>query len=80
MEKDNNLEQNLDKSNKKLHISDVISRFSFRDGDEETENKIIRYVELRGMLRTHTMGFVNTKEFQDNYFEMEELRRWIGQI
>lgn len=65
---------------KKLHISDVISRFGFKDGDIETENKIIRYVELRGMLRTQTMGFVNSKEFRDNYFEMEELRRWIDQI
>jgi hypothetical protein len=27
MEEDKNLEQNLDKSNEKLHISDVISRF-----------------------------------------------------
>ena len=31
----------LDNTDKKLHISDVISRFNFRDGDEETENKII---------------------------------------
>ena len=28
MEKDKNLEQNLDKSNKKLHISDVMVSFS----------------------------------------------------
>jgi len=64
----------------KNKLADVISRFNFRDGDEETENKIIRYVELRGMLRTNTMGFINSKEFQDNYFEMEELQRWICRI
>lgn len=79
MDKDNKKAE-LDNKDKKLHISDVISRFGFKDGDIETENKIIRYVELRGMLRTNTMGFVNSKEFQDNYFEMEELRRWINQI
>jgi len=79
MNKDNKNTE-LDNTDKKLHISDVISRFNFRDGDEETENKIIRYVELRGMLRTNTMGFINSKEFQDNYFEMEELQRWICRI
>ena len=75
-----NKDTELDNTDKKLNISDVISRFGFKDGDDETENKIIRYVELRGMLRTHTMGFINSKEFQDNYSEMEKLRRWIGQI
>jgi len=79
MDKDNKKTE-LDNTDKKLHISDVISRFGFSDGDIETENKIIRYVELRGMLRTKTMGFINSKEFQDNYFEMEELYRWLGRI
>ncbi len=79
MKKDNKNTE-LNNTDKKLHISDVISCFNFRDGDEETENKIIRYVELRGMLRTNTMGFINSKEFQDNYFEMEELQRWICRI
>ncbi len=74
------VDREFDDTDKKIHISDVISRFNFRDGDEETENKIIRYVELRGMLRTNTMGFINSKEFQDNYFEMEELQRWICRI
>jgi hypothetical protein len=67
-------------ADKGLNISDVISRFDFRDGDIETENKIIRYIELRGMLRTNTMGFINSKEFRDNYSEMEELRKWVDQI
>jgi hypothetical protein len=61
-------------------LDDVISSFSFKDGNVETENKIIRYVELRGMLRTNTMGFINSKEFQDNYLEMEELQRWICRL
>ena len=78
--KEVNKNTELNETDKKLHMSDVISRFGFKDGDIETENKIIRYVELRGMLRTNTMGFVNSKEFQDNYFEMEELRRWINRI
>lgn len=67
----------IDNTDKELNMSDVISHFNFSD---DTEGKIIRYVELRGMLRTHTMGFVNSIEFQNNYFEMEELRRWIDKI
>ncbi len=71
---------NVDNKNVKLsHISDVISRFDFKDANE-MENKIIRYVELRGMFRTYTMGNYNTKEFDKNYFEMEELRKWLCQI
>ncbi len=45
MEEDKNLEQNLDKSNEKLHISDVIS--SFDDFDEQNYEiaKIIFFKE-----------------------------------
>jgi len=35
MEEDKNLEQNLDKSNEKLHISDVSDSISFVNGDDE---------------------------------------------
>jgi hypothetical protein len=39
MKEDKNLEQNLDKSNEKLHISDVISSFSHTSGGFEQSFK-----------------------------------------
>jgi len=42
MEESKNLEQNLDKGNEKLHISDVSSRFIY---DEELKKKAIEFYE-----------------------------------
>ena len=49
MEEDKNLEQNLDKSNEKLHISDVSHTLSKTD----IERQIKGYIGLQNMARNH---------------------------
>ena len=46
MGKDKNLEQNLDKSNEKLHISGVIDSISFNNVDFDLYNKKIGLLDI----------------------------------
>ena len=60
--------------NKKLHISDVITSFGLPD---ETEEKLLRFLHLKGMIKTKTYVF---STFDDIYNEMCELREWLGHL
>jgi hypothetical protein len=57
-----------------LGISDVITRFGLPD---ETEEKVLRFLHLKGMIKTKTYVFSN---FDDVYREMCELREWLGRL
>jgi DNA polymerase III delta prime subunit len=57
-----------------LNISDVITRFGLPD---ETEEKVLRFLHLKGMIKTKTYVFSN---FDDIYDEMCELREWLGRL
>ena len=73
MDKDNKNTE-LDNTDKKLHISDVITRFGLPD---ETEEKVLRFLHLKGMIKTKTYLF---STFDDIYNEMCELRDWLGRL
>jgi hypothetical protein len=73
MNKDNKNTE-LDNTDKKLHISDVITRFGLPD---ETEEKVLRFLHLKGMIKTKTYLF---STFDDIYNEMCELRDWLGRL
>jgi len=73
MNKDNKNTE-VDNTDKKLHISDVITRFGLPD---ETEEKVLRFLHLKGMIKTKTYMFSN---FDDVYREMSELREWLGRL
>lgn len=64
----------LDNTDKKLHISDVITRFNFPEG---TEDKICRFLYLKGLIRTKTYDFY---KFGEIYDEMCKLREEIGRL
>ena len=69
-----NKNKELDNTDKKLHISDVITRFGLPD---ETEEKVLRFLHLKGMIKTKTYLF---STFDDIYNEMCELRDWLGRL
>jgi hypothetical protein len=56
------------------NISDVITRFGLPD---ETEEKVLRFLHLKGMIKTKTYLF---STFDDIYNEMCELRDWLGRL
>ena len=69
-----NMNAEIDNRDKKLHISDVITRFGFPDG---TEDKICRFLYLKGLIRTKTYDFY---KFDDIFNEMCKLREEIGRL
>jgi hypothetical protein len=73
MNTDNKITE-IDSTDKKLHISDVINRFGLPD---ETEEKVLRFLHLKGMIKTKTYLF---STFDDIYDEMSELREWLGRL
>jgi hypothetical protein len=72
--KEVNKNTEVDNTDKKLHISDVITRFGFPD---ETEDKILRFLHLKGLIKTKTYVW---EEFDDNFREMCKLREWLGRL
>jgi hypothetical protein len=63
-----------DNTDKKLHISDVITRFNFPKG---TEDKICRFLYLKGLIRTKTYDFY---KFDEIFNEMCKLREEIVRL
>lgn len=69
--------ENINSSNEKLLLSDVISRFNF---DADTESKIIRYLELRGYIKNSKFFNFTKDEWCDIWKEMEMLKDWLVKI
>ena len=59
---------------KTTHISDVITRFGLPD---ETEEKVLRFLHLKGMIKTKTYEFSN---FDNVYREMCQLKEWLSRL
>ena len=76
MGKDKNLEQNLDKSNEKLHISDVIPRYKF--GTYHTDNIKPEYDWF--IIDTHTDKVVENLKDKELYEVRQRCREWNGNV
>jgi predicted transcriptional regulator len=67
----------FNESEENLNISDVISRFNF---DIDTESKIIRYLELRGYIKSSKSYNFTSEEWSEMWSEMQELKDWLLKI
>lgn len=69
--------QTFEQHSSELNISDVIARFDF---DDDTESKIIRYLELRGFIKNSKSYNFTKKQWGDLWKEMEILKEWLNKI
>jgi hypothetical protein len=76
MEEDKNLEQNLDKSNEKLHISDVIPRYKF--GTYHTDNETHEYDWF--IIDTHTDKVVENLKDKELHEVRQRCRDWNDNV